>query len=50
MALQGLDYDEAAWVLGVSVDSFCASLARGRETLREVAAAVPAAPPLRRVK
>jgi RNA polymerase sigma-70 factor (ECF subfamily) len=52
MALQDLGYDEAAWVLGVSVGALRARLARGRETLRDIAAGSfeRSAPPLRRVK
>ncbi len=51
VALEDVNYDEAAWILGVPVGTLRSRLSRGRETLRD---ATPVAGPdeirLRRVK
>src|SRR5262245_25095417 len=42
IALEGLAYDEAAWILGVPVGTLRSRLARGRETLRTLRAGTSA--------
>lgn len=37
VALEDVDYDEAAWILGVPVGTLRSRLSRGRETLRDAA-------------
>lgn len=51
VALEGMNYDEAAWVLGIPVGTLRSRLSRGREALRSAARdAEPAPNRLRRVK
>lgn len=51
VALEGVNYDEAAWILGIPVGTLRSRLSRGRETLRSAtAAAGPGESRLRRVK
>lgn len=49
-ALEGLSYDQAAEVLGIPIGTLRSRLFRGRDKLRELYVAPPAATPLRRVK
>lgn len=51
VALEGMNYDEAAWVLGIPVGTLRSRLSRGREALRSVTGEVHSErAPLRRVK
>lgn len=51
VALEDMNYDEAAWILNVPVGTLRSRLSRARETLRNVArVAEPESPPLRRIK
>lgn len=51
VALEGMGYDEAAWILGIPVGTLRSRLSRGREALRSVAGAgEPEAVRLRMVK
>ena len=54
LAVEDLSYEEAAWVLRIPVGTLRSRLARGREQLRQLQEAQPAAQPeqtpLRRVK
>lgn len=51
VALEGVNYDEAAWILGIPVGTLRSRLSRGRESLRSATSATaPEATPLRRVK
>jgi len=43
IALEGLAYDEAAWMLGIPVGTLRSRLSRGRETLRTLRAGTSAA-------
>ncbi len=50
IALEGLPYDEAAWVLGVPIGTLRSRLSRGRETLRALHEGHQHGGRLRRVK
>lgn len=51
VALEGMSYEEAAWVLGIPVGTLRSRLSRGRETLRAATGdPIPEQAPLRRVK
>jgi len=51
VALEDMNYDEAAWILNIPVGTLRSRLSRARETLRDAArVAEPESPPLRRVK
>lgn len=51
VALEDVNYDEAAWILGIPVGTLRSRLSRGRETLRAAASdEEPEEIPLRRVK
>jgi RNA polymerase sigma-70 factor (ECF subfamily) len=50
IALEGLSYDEAAWILGIPVGTLRSRLARGRETLRTLSAGTLRRGRVRRVK
>jgi len=50
IALEDVNYREAAWILGVRVGTLRSRLSRGREALRRLSADETAAPPLRSVK
>jgi RNA polymerase sigma-70 factor, ECF subfamily len=43
IALEGLAYDAAVWMLGISVGTLGSRLSRGRETLRTLRAGTSAA-------
>ena len=50
IALEGLSYDEAAWVLGIPVGTLRSRLSRGRETLRALWAGALRRDMVRRIK
>ena len=50
IALEGLSYDEAAWVLGIPVGTLRSRLSRGRETLRALWAGSLRRDMVRRIK
>lgn len=50
IALENVDYQEAAWILGIPVGTLRSRLSRGRETLREQTGTDTDMPALRTVK
>lgn len=49
IALEGMSYDEAAWILGIPIGTLRSRLSRGRATLQGLTASEPQ-PKLKRVK
>lgn len=50
VALEDVNYEEAAWILGIRVGTLRSRLSRGREALRRASDRGESAPPLRSVK
>lgn len=50
VSLEGMPYDEAAWILDIPVGTLRSRLSRGRDALRETLVATRPTPLLRRVK